>query len=482
MEQVLVACAMLDLSYLGREDALCSAVRDGKLEEVARMLSDPEQYDPNSDSDYDLRYMTALERAVDELHFGIAALLFVHGADPAENVYKGEPTGYCGYNPEDVRLGFEEALKENKPIAGFPGLHALLYTSGGERGCKRMRSILFLMELSMAHKWDSEMSRHLRIGFGANAVVGIHARLKCVLLCLKRALPIGLPQCFISELTNFVMLEEVNSAFRVLAQTGSSIDDELSDEDGEDCVHANIGSQFGPESSVTGGAGSSHEEVVVQHVQHDEVAVVIHPDEAAKVTAEIEAGFVGRLAASCGEGLGEHPLAIPQDLQDSGVFDPEIVTSFPFSRLVLLNFTRHPRSFEAGLMADEGLREVREALNRSGLDLRLKSGAFVFVSPDEYPVVMLAVKGKTLTASHVIVPERLEPVVRAAVDLATSHRDNVRVRGVQDLGFAGEDPVIVERTFLSIPRALRSPASVANSTTAAHDGTNPRRLRLMSDA
>jgi len=58
-----------------RNDIFCAAVRHGDVELVSRMLS--EQYDPNSDSDCDLRYMTALEGAVDELHIRIVALLYV---------------------------------------------------------------------------------------------------------------------------------------------------------------------------------------------------------------------------------------------------------------------------------------------------------------------------------------------------------------------------------------------------------------------
>lgn len=464
---------------LERENALCSAVRDGEFDEVARMLS--EQYDPNSGSDYDLRYMTALERAVDELHINLVALLFVHGADPANNVYQGEEpnmASYSGHAPMDVRSGFEEAFNNDNPIAGFPGLHALLRANSEERGCKRMRSILFLMEGCMTHEWENKMFRHLRIGFGASATSRARDRLKCVLLCLKRALSTLLPHYFTNEIMKFVMLEEVNLAFWALAQTNAGNDDEPSDEDSENCQHDNTGRHVAFNSCVVGGTHGSHEETVVQDVQHDDRAAVIHPVEAAQVTAEMEAGFVERLAALRLDGYGENYHDIPGNAQDAGVSDPQMDANLPFSRLVMLNFTRHPPSFEAALTYDEGLRETREALKRAGLDLRLQNGAFVFVSPDEYPVAKLAVSGKTLTASHVVVSEMLEPVVRAAVNSATSHRDNVRVREKHDLGYAGEDPVIVEHTFLSIPRALRRPESVTNSTTAAHEGTNPRRFTL----
>lgn len=351
---------------LARENAFCSAVRGGDLKEVARMLS--EQYDPNSDSDYDLRYMTAIERAVDELHIGIVAMLFVHGADPTNNVYQGEQpdqASYNGYKPMDVRPGFEEAFKNDNPIVGFPGLHALLQANSGERGCKRMRSILFLMEASMAHTWENKMFRHLRIGFGASAACSTHGRLECVLLCLKRALPTLLPHYFTNEIIEFVMLEEVNLAFWTLAQTSTSNDDEpSSNEDSDDSQHDNIISHVGSNSCIAGRASSSHEEPVVQDVLHDDKAVVIHPYEAAQVTAEMEAGFVERLAASRVSGYAENYYSLPANAQNVAASDSDIDTNLPFSRLVMLNFTRHPPSFEAGLLHDEGLRETREALKR----------------------------------------------------------------------------------------------------------------------
>jgi len=464
-----------------RENSLCSAVCNGDFNVVSRMLS--EQFDPNSGSDYDLRYMTALERAVDELHVGIAALLFVHGADPTNNAYQGEEPDQAscyGYKAMDVRSGFKEAFKKGEPIAGFPGLHALLCANQGQPRYKRMRSILFLMEASKACSWNNKLLKHLRISFGGGTVSHIRTRLRCTLLCLNRALP-RMSRSFSSELTAFVMLEEVESAFLKLAQTNTTEDESFDVEASDNSVDGNMGSHLDPNFHCFGGASSSHADPVLQDVHHDEPAALIHPVEAACVTAQMEAGFVERLVAPSADTVGECCLNVQDDIYGTGGEVLDFDNKSPFSRLVMLNFTRHPKSFEAGIMHDEGLREVREALNRSGLRLRLPSGAFVVLSPDEYPVAMQAVKDTQLTASHVIVSEALEPVVLAAVYSATSHRDNVRVRHVQDLGYAGEAPVIVERTFLSTPRALRSQQSITHSTTIAHGGTNPRCHRLSSD-
>eukprot|EP00928_Gymnodinium_smaydae_P075972 TRINITY_DN58996_c0_g1_i1.p1 TRINITY_DN58996_c0_g1~~TRINITY_DN58996_c0_g1_i1.p1 ORF type:complete len:496 (-),score=77.76 TRINITY_DN58996_c0_g1_i1:372-1811(-) len=453
---------------LAQENSLCSEVRNGNFEAVKQMLA--KQYDPNSDSDYDLRYMTALERAVDELHAGLVALLFVHGADPINNVYTGEEPDQAscsGFKSLDVRQGFEEAFARGEPIPRFPGLHALLLANSGEPGCKRMRSILFLMEARMTRAWNNKLLKHVRIGFGGSTLARIRARRSCVLLCLRRTLKHVVPQHFATELIAFVMLEEVDVAFQALAQSNLSDSDESINEEMDSFSQDDtIGGRTDLNSRVMVGASSSHTEPVVQDVQHDEQAEVIHPKEAAQINAEMESGFVERIVARNDNDdtlVAAHGGAISDD------------DFAPFSRLMLLNFSRHPKSFERGLMRDESLREAREALNRAGLSLRLPSGAFVFVDPDEYSAAMVALEGKTTTASDVIVSERLEPVVRAAVASATSHRDNVRVREVHPLGYAGEDPIVVERTFLSVPRAVRSRDSVTNSTTIVHAAANPRR-------
>jgi len=255
-----------------RNDIFCAAVRDGDVELVSRMLS--EQYDPNSDSDCDLRYMTALEGAVDELHIRIVALLYVHGADPANNAYQGEEPDQAsiyGYTPMDVRSGFEEAFKKGEPIAGFPGLHALLCANRGQPRCKRMRSILFLMEGSKAQSWDDKLLRHLRIGFGAGTVAHVCTRLRCTFLCLSRVFP-RMSQYFTSELTAFVMLEEVESAFRKLAHTNTTEDESSDVEASDNSVDGNIGSHLEPNSHSISGASSSHAHPVLQDVHHDEPA------------------------------------------------------------------------------------------------------------------------------------------------------------------------------------------------------------------
>merc|ERR1712157_120078 len=95
---------------------------------------------------------------------------------------------------------------------------------------------------------------------------------------------------------------------------------------------------------------------------------------------------------------------------------------------------------------------------------------------------MRAVERMKLTASDVIVSDRLEPIVLAAVSKATSHRDNVRVRHVQELGYASDVPVVVQRTFLTTADVQRSPSSFTQSTTAVRQERNPRCINNLQEA
>eukprot|EP00415_Alexandrium_ostenfeldii_P000529 UN0529 len=178
------------------------------------------QHDPNSAADYDDVYMSALERAVDSLNVEVAVLLCVRGADPAKNRCVGVvPTmaSILGGEPEDVRTGFEDAFENYTPIAGFPGLHALLVERRDHHRCEHMRSMLFLVEASMVHSWNNKLFRHLQVSFGAGAASRMRVRLRCALICLNRALSV-IPEEFNAKLAAFVMLEEVEGALRTIAR------------------------------------------------------------------------------------------------------------------------------------------------------------------------------------------------------------------------------------------------------------------------
>lgn len=330
----------------------------------------------------------------------------------------------------------------------------------------------------MVHSWSKRLFRHVRIGFGHKRAVRTRNRMLCTLLCLNRVLfPVALPE-IAAEMIEHVMLEDVEDAFHELAKTNATYEYD-SDVEGAESCEDDENSEGG--ISKVAGVSNYQSVSVVQEVDDDEDAAQIHPEEATLVSAQVEAGFIEHLVSSDAGRPIEHNYRTPDDAGGAEGQGPSFDVESPFTRLMMLNFSRHPQAFVSSLMHDESLREVRETLDRARLPFRLESGAFVVLSPDQHPLAMRAVRGRRLTASHVIVSEQLEPVVRAAVDSSTSHRDNVRVRHVQDLGFAGEEPLVVERTFLSIPRPSHNAQSVAHSTAVAHGVMNPRCFIAASD-
>jgi len=154
-----------------------------------------------------------------------------------------------------------------------------------------------------------------------------------------------------------------------------------------------------------------------------------------------------------------------------------------WERILLLNFTRHPASFEKALQSRDidAIREKRETLQRANLSDVLPCGTKILVSPEQYAMAKRAVVGKKLGPSHVICPESLEPVVRAAVDANTKHRENVRVKESDTEMLAYTDDhhggVVVHKTFLDWRDSCAlDRRSVSNSTTAVHGylNLNPR--------
>lgn len=213
----------------------------------------------------------------------------------------------------------------------------------------------------------------------------------------------------------------------------------------------------------------------IQDVVHNEPATEIHPSEAASIVAESEAGFLERTLESS-EVLELHAQTGLDTQGNAAVASGMMPWQAPFSRLVLLNFTRHPQSFENILLNGEEVRELREALHLAGHDVRLPSGTWILVAAEDYAASKRAVVGMKLGRWHVVVSEEFEPVVTAAVRSGTNHRENVRVRHSQTLGYLGDEQVLVERTFLNVPATKLGSASVTNSTSAAHGSVNPRRF------
>ena len=122
-------CKLIDL----KETSLENMTRAEQLDKVSALLDrSPELV--NCSSDYDLRWMTALERAVDTCNIPLVEMLFKRGADPNNNKYTGElpsmASAYGHTDPDFMKayplgyIGFDVPENE-RTIPGFGGLYPL---------------------------------------------------------------------------------------------------------------------------------------------------------------------------------------------------------------------------------------------------------------------------------------------------------------------------------------------------------------------
>lgn len=155
--------------------------------------------------------------------------------------------------------------------------------------------------------------------------------------------------------------------------------------------------------------------------------------------------------------------------------------------VILLEFSRDPRSFHDALRECEDLKDIRDALKSAGAESELPSLTKVFVPPEMYDAVMEAVRifGLELHGRHVLVVRELEENVKRVVHTKGS-KVRPTGRGIVPLGFAeaslqADAKIEVTHTFvhIKIPRSLCSEVHsgpVTASTTDAHprSGQNPR--------
>jgi len=159
------------------------------------------------------------------------------------------------------------------------------------------------------------------------------------------------------------------------------------------------------------------------------------------------------------------------------------------SAVVLLEFSRNPRSYHQALLECAELKECRDALVASGFKPELPSLAKVFIPPEMFEATMEAVRlgGRQLEARHVLVTPELEStVVQVLRTPGNPEKIRCKSRAIVPLGFAqasvqADQPIVVSRTFIDvkIPSSLRSDERsgvVTASTTDAHaqSGQNPR--------
>lgn len=212
-----------------------------------------------------------------------------------------------------------------------------------------------------------------------------------------------------------------------------------------------------------------HESCIVEElVIHSEPAVEIPPDEASELVDEQHASWLMHNAdAPPLDAIGRHDQGWEQEFHDQ------------HEKVFLFRITRNPRELEDALLQGRELEEIRLNLSRNGCRPCLPSGAAIFVHPDQYRVVRQALSHEQLRPYHIIVSETFRPMVEDVISSVPS-RLNVRLKDESTIAYvapsgAVEDSFVVEKTFLDIPRVLRSADSVAQSTSEAHGSSNPRR-------
>merc|ERR1719247_3270226 len=86
-------------------------------------------------------------------------------------------------------------------------------------------------------------------------------------------------------------------------------------------------------------------------------------------------------------------------------------------RVVLLKFSRRPRSLGEALLNAPELADCIQALQSHGFHVELQSGAKVFVHPEHYEATLEAIRlgGWTLFPNHVVTEVHLEEVVLGIV-------------------------------------------------------------------
>jgi hypothetical protein len=156
-------------------------------------------------------------------------------------------------------------------------------------------------------------------------------------------------------------------------------------------------------------------------------------------------------------------------------------------KVVLLSFSRSPRSYRNILLASPALATWRQRLSDCGYAVELESGAKIFVHPEHYEAVLEAIRlgGWGLFPRHVIVDPELEATVS---DIVMNLGENIypRAAGTIPLAFSSatsqmETKPSIERTFITfrIPSSLVSEKSNAAHTasttdTSARKGQNHR--------
>jgi hypothetical protein len=224
--------------------------------------------------------------------------------------------------------------------------------------------------------------------------------------------------------------------------------------------------------------------MVIDVISHDESPTEISPMEAADIEAQQMAGRIERLL-NCGA---------------DSLSDPHIVGC-----VVLCTCNRTPDAMITALCNNRSLRSCRESLEEAGHHWRLPSGAFIFVDPEQYNIVMRALGSTMIKAYHIVIASDLEYLLEESIaeigqGAWMKAREPLRLRNVSPQGSICSDASSIrespstprtwafavdgtesvfeyKRSFLCMAPRRRNPDSVCGSTTEAERGAaiNPRR-------
>jgi len=130
------------------------------------------------------------------------------------------------------------------------------------------------------------------------------------------------------------------------------------------------------------------------------------------------------------------------------------------TKVVLLEFSRNPKSYRTKLMECDELRECRDSLVAQGFTSELPSLAKVFVPPEMFEATMEAIRRAKikLQARHLLVAPELEDTVKRLLQTPMNPEEiRPKKRSVLPLGFAGASvqadlEIFASRTFIDIKR------------------------------
>lgn len=244
----------------------------------------------------------------------------------------------------------------------------------------------------------------------------------------------------------------------------------------------------GTEAVSTQDAGSPILQVL-QEVNHNEPAQHID-QEVARAALQLESDEAWAQQVEQHISRGEH-LKADAALQVSCEWtevstsergsDVEIWNSRPSDfgeTIYILGFTRCGAQLKQALQEGRELEDIRIAADNHGQSCLLKSGAGIFVYPNQYQPILSVLGQSRLKPHQVIVSEAFLPLVYREVAKLPS-RANIRPCSLKTIalidGDTSEYICVVERTFFNAaPHQRCDVDAVTQSTSQAHGVQNPR--------